>query len=510
MRYRWFAPPSAGEAGRPRAAACRRRSGASHLLALAAAVLAPWSFGASGASAQLPVTGAPPSAIPLATTPIGGWSAWSPVAGPSFLSPTIAFNPAAGALEVAEVGLDLGVSYTRVANGIGSPMVPSGSLTFLPPALLLDAAGTPQLLVTGTGGMVTHSRLQAGAWSAPAPTGAVSFLPPAAVLDSAGGVLELITVGTDGGVRHSRFLGGAWGSTLPLNVVTFLPPSLAANPAGGLDLAIVGLDRQVYHAQFAGTQWSAFGPTGVFTDVAPAIVVTTAGVVHLAATGLDREVVHTRLVNGAWTAPVPTGIQSALSPALAFSSGGNSVELLARAPDRTVQHARFLNGAWTAPVSLGIRTDTRPALAATAGAIADAAVTAVDGRVYASRFAGSAAPPTQNAAAVPSFSKDILRIFTNNGLKTCAQPSCHAGPFAQLGMNLEPGQAYQNIVNVASAERPNLKRVLPGDAANSYLFLKISGGNGIAGDRMPLAGGPLSPADVELLRQWINGGAPNN
>jgi hypothetical protein len=70
--------------------------------------------------------------------------------------------------------------------------------------------------------------------------------------------------------------------------------------------------------------------------------------------------------------------------------------------------------------------------------------------------------------------------------------------------------AYGNIVNVASTERPNLERILPGDAANSYLFQKVTGAAGIAGSRMPKGGSPLPPADIELLRQWINAGAPNN
>jgi hypothetical protein len=109
-----------------------------------------------------------------------------------------------------------------------------------------------------------------------------------------------------------------------------------------------------------------------------------------------------------------------------------------------------------------------------------------------------------------SFSRDILRIFTNNGAQTCAQVGCHSGPSPQQGQNLEAASAYANIVNVPSSEMPSLKRVMPGDASNSYLFMKITGVPGIFGSQMPLAGGPLSTADIDLIRQWINAGAPNN
>ncbi len=71
----------------------------------------------------------------------------------------------------------------------------------------------------------------------------------------------------------------------------------------------------------------------------------------------------------------------------------------------------------------------------------------------------------------PSFSTDIQPIFTSN----CALSSCHNST-AQEGLILLQGQAYANIVNVDSTQdtqRPVRKRVLPGDAANSYLIIKI-------------------------------------
>jgi hypothetical protein len=118
--------------------------------------------------------------------------------------------------------------------------------------------------------------------------------------------------------------------------------------------------------------------------------------------------------------------------------------------------------------------------------------------------------PTPPPAPMVSFSRDILRIFTNNGAKTCAQAGCHSGPNPQMGQNLSATTAYTNIVNVPSMEKPSLLRVKPGDAANSYLYQKITGAPGIVGSMMPLAGGPLSASDMALIQQWINAGAPNN
>jgi hypothetical protein len=110
------------------------------------------------------------------------------------------------------------------------------------------------------------------------------------------------------------------------------------------------------------------------------------------------------------------------------------------------------------------------------------------------------------------FAQDVLPIFTNNGAKTCAQSGCHSGSSATFsgGQNLEAANAYANIVNVASTEKPTLKRVQPGDGDASYLYQKIKGEPGIAGARMPLAGGPLDDDDIDRIELWINQGALNN
>jgi hypothetical protein len=480
-----------------------RRNRRRFTLFVAAAGLSGVIIGAQAAGAA-----GPPAVAPPATAPVGNWSAWTPTAGPSFLSPSLALNPVTGALQVAAVGLDLNVVCTQVSTSSAAPL-PVGRQSFLPTVLLSDAAGLTHLMVTGTDAAITHSRFQNNAWGAPLSTGLLSFLPPAAVVESDGSTIDLVAVGPQSDLEQARFVGGAWSSPAPLSVITALPPALAANPAGGVELAMVGLDRQVYHTHFDGRQWSTFEPTGVLTNGVPALAIGPDGVVHLAATGLDRNVVHSRFVNHAWTAPAPTGAQSDLSPALVFNSGASAVELLVRGNDRTVKHARFINSAWLAPVSLGITTDVRPALSTDGKGGLVAAVTATDGRIYVSRFTGSVAPagggtPGNNAASPPSFARDILRIFTNNAAKTCAQAFCHSGSHPAGDQNLEKDKAYTNIVNVASSEVPKLKRVLPGDAANSYLFQKVVTG------AMPRTGGPLTAGDVDLIRQWINAGAPNN
>lgn len=98
------------------------------------------------------------------------------------------------------------------------------------------------------------------------------------------------------------------------------------------------------------------------------------------------------------------------------------------------------------------------------------------------------------------------RIFDTN----CALSGCHAGGSPQLGLDLSAGQAFSNIVNVASTEQPSLLRVAPGDPENSYLLQKIRGDMSISGAQMPLGRAALSAANIELVRQWIDEGALDN
>lgn len=89
----------------------------------------------------------------------------------------------------------------------------------------------------------------------------------------------------------------------------------------------------------------------------------------------------------------------------------------------------------------------------------------------------------------------------------CALSGCHTGPAAPFGLDLSAGESFGNLVGVASGEQPGLLRVEPFDAADSYLYMKLSGDPRISGDPMPLSGGPLSAADLALVESWIEQGA---
>lgn len=105
----------------------------------------------------------------------------------------------------------------------------------------------------------------------------------------------------------------------------------------------------------------------------------------------------------------------------------------------------------------------------------------------------------------------LSRIQTEILTPSCV--SCHTdeGRTPAAGLNLRSGAAFAALVGVASSGKPGAVRVIAGNAAGSYLVQKLEGAADIVGLRMPRNQPPfLSEAQIALVRQWIQSGAPNN
>lgn len=84
--------------------------------------------------------------------------------------------------------------------------------------------------------------------------------------------------------------------------------------------------------------------------------------------------------------------------------------------------------------------------------------------------------------------------------------SCHAGAAAPLGLQLDAGNSYVNLVGVSSRQVGSLLRVAPGDPDASYLVRKLEG-TAAEGEQMPLGGPPVPAGTIAFVRQWISDGA---
>ena len=107
-----------------------------------------------------------------------------------------------------------------------------------------------------------------------------------------------------------------------------------------------------------------------------------------------------------------------------------------------------------------------------------------------------------------SFATEIQPIFTQR----CAD--CHSdGGLADnqgIPMRLVEGLTLDSIVNQPSSQDSGLTLVIPSDAANSLLFLKVSENDPPIGSTMPLIGEMLPSGELGLIRDWIDQGAMDN
>jgi hypothetical protein len=113
---------------------------------------------------------------------------------------------------------------------------------------------------------------------------------------------------------------------------------------------------------------------------------------------------------------------------------------------------------------------------------------------------------TTTSAGSVSFKNTVQPILTSN----CVV--CHQGGSPPGGLSLEPSVAYGSLVNKPSSESPEM-RVSPGAPDKSYLVNKLEGTQnqaGGSGAQMPYGASPLPGSQIDLVKQWISAGAPNN
>ena len=110
-----------------------------------------------------------------------------------------------------------------------------------------------------------------------------------------------------------------------------------------------------------------------------------------------------------------------------------------------------------------------------------------------------------------SIQKNIFETTDSAGRTSCVTCHTNVGRVPSGGMNLTHDVAYSQLVNVNSTQVPSLKRVNPGNVDASYIVHKLEGRPGIVGRRMPFSGPPyLTDGQIQILKRWIELGAPNN
>jgi len=100
------------------------------------------------------------------------------------------------------------------------------------------------------------------------------------------------------------------------------------------------------------------------------------------------------------------------------------------------------------------------------------------------------------------------KVFT----PSCATSMCHAGADPEVGLNLEAGRTFNNLVNKNASTVTGWKRVIPGSLATSYLVVAFgrTAGPPPRDGFMPLGADALCTEKLEAVERWILAGALND
>ena len=101
------------------------------------------------------------------------------------------------------------------------------------------------------------------------------------------------------------------------------------------------------------------------------------------------------------------------------------------------------------------------------------------------------AAATEPATATVSFVNDVLPVFESRCI------NCHGGEQTKEGLDMK---TYDSLMSGSK----NGSVLTPGDANDSFIVKQVVEG------KMPKRGPKLTPAQIQILMDWVNAGALNN
>lgn len=93
----------------------------------------------------------------------------------------------------------------------------------------------------------------------------------------------------------------------------------------------------------------------------------------------------------------------------------------------------------------------------------------------------------------------IAAIFT----RSCATGGCHSGANPKMALDLSAKAIPASLVGVPAKQAGELMLIDTADPARSYLLLKLTGGKGMKGKKMPIKAQALSAEELAAVSAWV-------
>lgn len=107
------------------------------------------------------------------------------------------------------------------------------------------------------------------------------------------------------------------------------------------------------------------------------------------------------------------------------------------------------------------------------------------------------AQPPEDARA--ELDATVAKIFT----RSCATGGCHSGQNPKMQLDLSAEAIPASLVGVPSRQADEFMLIDTEDPARSYLLLKLTGGKGMKGKKMPIRAHQLSAEEMAAVSAWV-------
>ena len=110
--------------------------------------------------------------------------------------------------------------------------------------------------------------------------------------------------------------------------------------------------------------------------------------------------------------------------------------------------------------------------------------------------------------AVPEGDTSALKLDITIGKifgKSCSTSGCHGGEHPKMHLSLEADDIPANMIGVPSKQNAELMLIDTQDPSQSYLILKMTGGEGMKGKKMPIMKAPLTKDELTSVMTWVRG-----
>ena len=93
----------------------------------------------------------------------------------------------------------------------------------------------------------------------------------------------------------------------------------------------------------------------------------------------------------------------------------------------------------------------------------------------------------------------VKTVFT----RSCATGGCHSGEHPKMQLDLSAGAIPASLVDVPARQAGDLMLIDTEDPAKSYLILKLTGGKGMRGKKMPIKAQELTAEELASVSAWV-------